>query len=159
MKDWEVYSAAALMGALAGMRSMAGPAFLGQLARKGALSEVNGPLALVTKSGFGATSGVLALGEMVADKLPFTPNRTAVGPLLGRALTGGLSGAVICSAKRRSMLFGALLGAAAAVGAAYGAYHLRKSGGERLHVPDGVMALGEDAIVAGLGHTLTTRLS
>ncbi len=159
MEDLEVYSGAALMGALAGMRSMAGPAFVGQLARRGALTEVTGPLSLVTKSGFAPTSGLLALGELVADKLPFTPNRTAVGPLLGRALTGGISGAVVCSAKRRSALAGALIGATAAIGAAYGAYYLRKRAGEKLHVPDAMIALGEDALVAGLGSMLTARLT
>lgn len=158
MEDLEVYSAAALIGALAGMRSMAGPAFVGQLSRKGALSEVTGPLTLVTKPGFATVSAVLAVGELVADKLPFTPNRTAVGPLLGRALTGGVSGAVVCSAKRRSVLAGVLIGAAAAIGAAYGAYHLRKYAGEKLHIPDPMLALGEDALVAGLGSSLTGRL-
>ena len=159
MRDIEVYAGAALLGALAGMRSMAAPAVLGQLSRRGALDEVAGPLALVTKPGFAAVSGAMALGEFVADKLPFTPNRTAAGPLLGRAFTGGISGAVVCSAKRKSVLLGALIGAAAAVGAAYGAYQLRKQVVASVHLPDAVIALAEDAVVGGLGIALTSRLS
>ena len=159
MRNYEVYAGAALLGALAGMRSMAAPAVLGQLSRKGALTEVTGPLALVTKSKFAPAAGVMAVGEFVADKLPFTPNRTAAGPLLGRALTGGVSGAVIFSANKRAAWAGALIGAAAAVGAAYGAYYLRKEAGKNLKIPDMILGLGEDAIVGSLGAALASRLS
>ena len=38
---------------------------------------------------------LMALGELVGDKLPKTPNRTAPLPLAGRAALGGLCGAVI----------------------------------------------------------------
>jgi uncharacterized membrane protein len=159
MRNFQVFAGAALLGALAGMRSMAAPAALGQLSRKGALAGVTGPLALVTGSKFITTTSLLAAGELVADKLPFTPNRTAAGPLVGRALAGGLSGAVICSANRRSVAAGALIGAAAAVGAAYGAYELRKEAGRHLHLPDAIIALAEDALVAALGAALVSRFS
>ena len=158
MRDLEVYTGAALLGGLAGLRSMSAPAVLGQLSRKGALTGVTGPLALVTSSKFGTASSLLAVTELIGDKLPFTPNRTAVGPLVARALAGGLGGAVICSAKKRSVLAGALLGAAAAIGAAYGGYELRKRAGSKLHVPDAVIALAEDALVGAVSIALTSRL-
>jgi uncharacterized membrane protein len=159
MRNLQVLAGAALLGVLAGMRSMAAPAALGQLARKGALAGVTGPLAIVTGSKFFTTASLLAAGELVADKLPFTPNRTGAGPLLGRALTGGLGGAVICSANRRSVAAGALIGAAAAIGAAYGAYEFRQQVGQRMHLPDAIIALAEDAVVAALGTALVSRLS
>lgn len=138
---------------------MAAPAVIGQLSRKGALEDVPGPLALVKGGTFIGISAVMAGGELIADKLPMTPNRTAAGPLLGRAFTGAISGAVVCSARKRSLLAGALIGAAAAVGTAYGAYELRKQAGRKLHVPDIFVALAEDAIVGALGVALTSRLS
>jgi uncharacterized membrane protein len=159
MKDIEVYAGAALIGAVAGMRSMAAPAVLGQLSRKGALDGVTGALTVVTSPSFPIASGVFALAELVADKLPMAPNRTAAGPLLGRALTGGISGAVICSARKRSAWLGALLGAAAAVGAAYAAYEIRKRVSENLNIPNTLAGLAEDAIVGSLGMALTSRLS
>jgi uncharacterized membrane protein len=158
MRKSEVYAGAALLGALAGLRSMAAPAALGQLSRSGALDGVTGPLALVTKPGFATTANVLALAELVADKLPLTPNRTAAGPLLGRAVTGGISGAVICSAHKQSSVAGALIGAAAAVGAAYGAYELRKRAARKLQLHDTVIAVAEDALVGALGIALMSRL-
>ena len=136
MKDIEVYAGAVLIGAVAGMRSMAAPAVLGQLSRNGALADVTGALTVVSSPRFPVASGIFALAELVVDKLPMVGNRTAAGPLLGRAFTGAISGAVVCSAKKRSVWLGALLGAAAAVGAAYGAYELRKRVSENFNIPN-----------------------
>jgi uncharacterized membrane protein len=159
MRNYEVYAGAVVLGALAGIRSMAAPAVLGRLSQKGMLDGVTGPLAIVSSSRFAPTTGLMAVGELVADKLPFTPNRTAAGPLLGRAFTGGVSGAVICSSQKRSAWLGALLGAAAAVGSAYGAYYLRKSIVDNSKVPDTIVGLAEDALVGVVGVALTSRLS
>ncbi len=159
MRDFETYAGAALIGTLAGMRSMAGPAVVGQLSRSGALDNMTGALTVFNSNRFVLASGVLVAGEWIADKLPMTPNRTDAGPLLGRALTGGLSGAIVYSSRRRSILAGSLIGAAFAVGAAYGAYALRKQLVKKLHLPDIVIALAEDALVGGLGIALTSRLS
>jgi uncharacterized membrane protein len=157
MKTSEVYASAVLIGALAGMRSMSAPAVLGKISQNGGFDDLTGPLSFVGGASFLPVSGALAIGEMVADKLPFTPNRTAVGPLLGRAFIGAFSGAVVCSAKKRSWLAGALIGAAAAVGAAYAAYEFRRQIGMHAHLPDPVIALGEDALVGGLGLALASR--
>jgi uncharacterized membrane protein len=159
MRDFEVYAGAALLGTLAGMRSMAAPAVIGQMSKKGALDDVSGVLTVMKGSGFATVSSIFAAGEFIADKLPMIPNRTDAGPLLGRALAGGLSGAVVCSARKRSALAGAIIGAAAAVGAAYGAYELRKRIGKQFHLPDMAVAVAEDAIVGALGMALAARLS
>jgi len=52
---------------------------------------------------------VLALGELVADKLPKTPNRTSTGPLLARLVLGGLGGSICATALNGSGLEGVLL--------------------------------------------------
>jgi len=158
MRTSDVYVGAALLGVLAGMRSMAGPAVLGRLLKAGVLDGAKGPLALVSKPGIGVATGIMTLGEMVADKLPIAPNRTAAGPLLGRAVLGGVAGAALFQAQRRSAMAGGLIGAAAAVGAAYAAFEIRKQAVRRLGWRDGLVALAEDAVVAGLGLALTSRL-
>jgi len=155
MHDAKVYAGAALLGALAGVRSLAAPAILAQLSRNGA----TGALAIVRSPGFLWTSRLLAAGELVVDKLPIAPSRTAAAPLIGRALTGGISGAALCSGKRRSVLAGALIGAVAAVGAAYVATELRRQATAKLHLTDAAVALAEDAVVGALGATLTYRLT
>lgn len=158
MRKSEVYWAAVLLGGLAGMRSMAAPAALGRLSQAGKLEHTKGALALVSRPGFAKSANLLAVAELVADKLPFTPNRTAAGPLLGRALMGGFAGASIFAAQRRPAVPGALIGAAAAVGAACAAFAIRKRIVRRSGWHDGVVALAEDAVVGLLGLAITSRL-
>jgi uncharacterized membrane protein len=138
---------------------MAAPAFLGQLYRNGGMNKASGALALVQSPRFLWASRLLAASGMVMDKLPITPKRTASPPLLGRALSGGLSGAALCSARRQSAFTGAVIGAAAATGAAWSVYHFRQQAVGKLHISSTTIALAEDAIVGGLGATLTYGLS
>jgi len=49
------------------------------------------------------------LHDMVADKLPKTPNRTDPGPLIFRVFTGGLSGIAICASAHQSLVIGTIL--------------------------------------------------
>lgn len=151
-QSWKPIVRAVGLGATAGMRSMTAPALLSANA---VLSGKN-PL-LDTRLGMMCTApaaGVLvalAAGEMVADKLPFIPDRTSLPALLGRAGSGAVVGAAaFCAAKEKPVWLGALIGAAAAVGAAYGMFHLRKFATKKLHVPDVVAGAAEDVLaVAG----------
>lgn len=119
------------LGALTGMRSMAGPATL--VFREGGAMK--------------GVMGVLAAAEMVADKTAAVGNRTDPVPLAGRALMGGVVGGVIARNHRTNLLLGGLLGAAAAVIAAHLAFQLRT----RLPVSSALGGVVEDALVIGLG--------
>ena len=136
---------------------MSSPALISQLAKSGIL-PVGSHLGFLAKSGTRTSSAILAAGEFIADKLPFIPKRTEAGPLIARALTGGLAGAAISSGKKRSWQVGALLGIAGAIGAAYGAYHLRKQADQKLHLPDSAVAVLEDLLVVGAGLLITSML-
>ena len=94
---------------------------------------------------------LLRVGEVIADKLPFLPDRTAPLPLAGRALMGGLVGGILASEERGSVLLGAGIGALAAVAAAHLAFRARKYARERRSIPDGVAATVEDSLVLGIG--------
>jgi uncharacterized membrane protein len=139
------------MGAVAGMRSLSSPAIVSQFARSGLLPVRNSRIAFLDRPATSKAVAIAAAAELIADKLPFTPKRTKTPSLIFRAVSGGFSGAAICSAKKRSVIAGILIGAAGAVGAAYGLYELRRWAGKRLDVPDPVIALAEDALVAGCG--------
>lgn len=151
MTDAQVYTGAAVMGIAAGMRSMASPAIVSQLAKAGVLSPGESAIGFFHKPATAKTMAVLAVGELIADKLPFMPKRTDAPAVVTRAISGAVSGAAICSSKKRSIIAGALLGALGAVGATYGAYKLRKWAGAQFDVPDPVIAIAEDALVAGCG--------
>ncbi len=144
------------MGAVAGMRSMSAPAMLGQVAKAGLLPEHHSRFDFLSDPKVAYPVMALAIGEVVFDKLPFMPKRTKVPSLVGRAITGGLTGASISSSKKRSALIGAAIGAAVAVGASYAAYHLRRKASEK--IPGTVVGLLEDAIAAGTGMIVLSKL-
>jgi uncharacterized membrane protein len=131
---------------------MMAPAVISWSARRSGLDLESTPFSAFKSPGIGRTAVAMALGEMLADKTPFVPNRMDSTALLARAVAGGAAGAAVFKARRRNVLVGALVGAAAAVGAAYGTYYLRKSASRYFNVSDRVVALVEDgiALTAGL---------
>ncbi len=157
--DAQAYAGATALGVMAGMRSMSAPALISQVARKGQLAVEGSKLGFLTSSGAISTTALLALGEIVADKLPSMPARTDKGPLIARAVSGALSGAVLCSARKKSAWLGAFYGALGALGATFAAYHLRRSLKENLKLPDTVLAVAEDAAVATSAFLIARQLS
>jgi uncharacterized membrane protein len=148
MTRWNAFAFAVAIGAVAGLRSFLGPAAVSQaISRRSLRLRQPAPEFLRSETTANVLAGLAAL-ELVADKLPFTPDRTLPASLMFRAASGGLCGAAVCSAKRESAMTGALLGSAAAVGAAFAGREFRRFG-EKLNVPDIPVALLEDAIAVG----------
>ncbi|HSP80657.1 MAG TPA: DUF4126 family protein [Myxococcaceae bacterium] len=147
--------AAAGLGAVAGMRCFSAPAFLSLLgARKGAA-----PIERTLSSKAGArTLSVLALGELVGDKLPGVPARIEPPALASRILSGGLVGALVARRNRQPVLGLVLLGAATAVASSFAFYSLRRFATQRLHVPNVLAGLLEDALVVTAGNRLLASL-
>jgi uncharacterized membrane protein len=158
MNDADVYGGAVALGAASGLRTFAGPALVSQVAHSGLLPFEVPNLNFVKHRASAQSWFVLAIGELIADKLPSTPSRIAVGPLIGRALAGGFSGAAFSASKKRSAYVGALAGCFAAIGAAYAGYHLRRYLNKKLHIPDAIVALGEDAAVFACGAVVLNKL-
>jgi uncharacterized membrane protein len=104
-----------------------------------------------------AIFSLLAIGELVADKLPTTPKRTALAPLLARIITGGLCGACLCAAAGKSLLLGALLGGTDGVIGAFLGYQTRKRLVRDLHIKDFVVAVCEDLLAIGLAFFVVSR--
>src|SRR5205823_3177347 len=76
------------IGIVAGLRSLLAPAVVAWAAHFDLLNLNGSPLAFMGSRTAVAIFSVLAIGELIADKLPKTPKRTALGPLLARILTG-----------------------------------------------------------------------
>lgn len=146
---------AAGLGAVVGMRSMSGPALLSHYLMHHPWWRRPRGLAGVLASGTVAgVLEVLAAGEMVADKTPVVPDRTELPALLGRAVIGAFCSAVVADRRGGSRVGAMLVGAGAAVGATFLAYHLRKEAGNRFHVPDPLLGLVEDGLVLAAGSRL-----
>ena len=146
------------IGVIAGLRSMTAPAAVSWIA------HLHGPNLQGSHLGFmGSTPAVaiftvLALAELVADKLPKTPNRTKPGPFSGRILMGSLSGATLSAGGGGPVVIGAIVGAIGALVGTFGGYQARTRTVGLLHAPDFVIALLEDAVAVGGGILLTSRL-
>jgi uncharacterized membrane protein len=158
MNDAQIYSGAAVLGAVAGMRATSAPSVVSQLASAGLIPEEGTPIAWLHNPAVGKALHVLTAGEAVADKVKSMPARTKPGPLAARAITGGISGAAVSTAARRPWWIGALIGAAAAIGATFGTYKLRKWMTEEKEVPNTIVGLIEDAIVAGSSYLVLSSL-
>ncbi|OBJ04917.1 DUF4126 domain-containing protein [Mycobacterium sp. 1465703.0] len=156
---------ALLIGVVAGLRSLTAPAVVAWAAFIGWV-DLHGTWAawmasLITAIIF----TVLAVGELINDKLPKTPARTAPPIFAARIVTGGFAGAVLGAWPHWT--FTALgAGVIGAVLGTLGGYQARKrlvavTGGRDLPIAlleDAVAILGGFAILAATGHLLTEYL-
>lgn len=140
---------------LAGMRTMSAPAFLSHyLSRQPHTGLAGSPLRFLQKPITANVLKLLAAGEMVADKLPTTPDRIVPPALLGRLLSGALVGAAWYKSRHGSVVSGGLLGGLVAVVSTFVSYALRMGISEQLGVPVALVGVGEDALVLASGAAL-----
>ncbi len=150
--DLKIVVRALALGGVAGLRTMLAPAlFSSKMAQKNPDSAAGKIAEALAEPKVAMTLKVLSAGELIADKLPKTPDRIAPLPLLARAVSGALVGGAVFGTAKRPTWIGAALGAAAAIGTAYGGYHLRKMLDKKLNLPDPVVALVEDALAVSIG--------
>lgn len=150
-----VFGLALGIGIVAGLRSLTAPAVVAWGAHLGWLNLHGSPLAFIGSTIAVAILSVLAIGELIADKLPMTPKRTAPAPLMARIITGGLCGACLCQATGQSLIAGALLGGIGGIVGAFLGYGIRRR--LDLHFKDLVVALCEDVVAVGLALFLVSR--
>ncbi len=143
------------LGLLNGSRTFAVPALLSRrLAHSG--HELSGAARLLSRSGFSRALQVMALLELLGDKIPGIPARIEPPGLVGRATTGVWVGAALSEAWNRPRLGGAAIGALAAVLGAFAGYYARRelTAEHGPALPDLLVALAEDALVLGGGSAL-----
>jgi uncharacterized membrane protein len=145
------------IGIVSGMRSLTGPAVVAWAARSNWLNLAGSRLAFMGSTAAVAIFSVLAIAELIADKLPSTPSRTAPVGLIARFLCGALSGACVGVSAGQAPAMGAILGAAGGLAGAFAGYQWRTGLVRALKVPDFVIALLEDAIAIGAGIFIVTR--
>ena len=103
-----------LVGIVAGMRSMLAPAIVSWFARENLLAVGNTYLALMNYSMTAIGFTLLAVCELIVDKLPKTPSRKQPLSFAIRILTGSLVGATI-GATGDKIFLGIVCGAIGAV--------------------------------------------
>ncbi|MEP7015130.1 MAG: DUF4126 family protein [Verrucomicrobiota bacterium] len=141
---------AAAIGSMSGLRAFTPLAFVSWLGVWGWLPSAGSPFAFLGTTICAVIVSILALVELIGDKLPKTPARTAAAPLGARIITGAMSGASICFAGGRHWILGIVAGAIGSIAGAFGGYHLRRFLVQHLRIPDFVVALIEDFVtIAG----------
>ncbi len=142
-----IYVSAFLIGVIAGLRAMTAPMAVSWAARLGWVHLENTWAAFLGAAITPYITSLLALGELINDKLPKTPSRKAPGSFGTRIAMGAFCGAALGSASG-AMAGGLILGALGAVVGTLGGYEARmratKATGNGL-----VIALIEDAIAVG----------
>ena len=83
------------IGAVAGLRAMTAPAAAALAARLGSVSVASTPFAFMGYRWTPWIFGLLALAELVTDKLPATPSRKLSVQFATRLVTGALAGATL----------------------------------------------------------------
>jgi uncharacterized membrane protein/uncharacterized protein (UPF0548 family) len=145
-------------GVLAGMRSFSAPALLSHQLSREPVEAPEGRAQVLASRRTARALTVLALGELLADKTPWVPARLWPPALVGRALSGALTGAAVAAPHRPLSAGRALLGALAAVAASFTFYALRQSATRRLGLPNAVAGLIEDAVAVALGARLLASM-
>ena len=147
-----------VLGVVAGMRSMMAPAVLAlTLSRRPEYVPTNAPAQWFALFPVAVILGVLALGELVADKLPMTPNRTALGPFVGRLATGSITGAALVQLGGINPWAGAACGAVGAIVGTFGMFHARKFAGRVTGISDPYIGAIEDVVAIAIAATVVAQ--
>jgi uncharacterized membrane protein len=100
---------------------------------------------MLSSPGFSKVAFALAAGEVLGDKMRSAPDRIIMPGILARVVAGAVAGMAVAPREERPIA--AVVGAAAAVGAAYISFDLRRRamrhGGQ---TPTGLL---EDAVAIG----------
>jgi uncharacterized membrane protein len=151
------YAFAFLIGVIGGLRSLTAPAVVSWAARLGWLDLDNTWLSWMAKPVVAYVFTALAVGELIADKLPNTPSRKSPIGFSARIAVGALCGAAL-RGPGHPLMAGAMAGILGGVAGTFGGYEARvrlaKAVGKDLPV-----AILEDAIAIGGAVWIITQLS
>src|SRR5438093_13450240 len=137
-----------LIGFFAGLRSLMAPAATAWAVHLSWL-KIQRPLSLIGAVPSVAIFTLLAIVELVADKLPQTPSRTSPPGLIARIVTGGLTGACVAADGAQGALLGAVLGAIGGVMGCCGGYQARTRLVKALGMREIYVAMLEEQVAVG----------
>jgi uncharacterized membrane protein len=150
------YVLAFLIGVIAGLRSLTAPAVVSWAARLGWLKLENTWLAFLGYAAVPYILAVLAMVELITDKLPKTPSRKAAPGFAARLVTGALCGAAF-GLSGQSLLGGLLACLVGSIVVTLGGYEFRTRLVKAIGGNDLPIALLEDAIAIGGAFLIVTR--
>ena len=147
-----------LLGCIAGLRSLTAPAAVCWGAHLGWLHFSGTKLAFLDHNPTLLIFSLLALLELIADKLPKTPARTAAPGLSARILMGGFCGYALAVSTGGNLMVAAMAGIMGALVGTFGGYNIRHVLVTGLRLPDFPVALVEDLMAMAGGFLIVSRL-
>src|SRR5512146_1177537 len=103
------------IGTVAGLRSLTAPAVVSWAAREKMIRPFDSFAARMLLARSSNKIAELAVGELIADKLPITPDRISTLPLMFRVASGAACGAALSGGRDDSRAQGAFFGALGAL--------------------------------------------
>jgi uncharacterized membrane protein len=152
-----LYLAAFLIGIVAGLRAMTPLAAVSWAARLNWLHLDNTWLSFMGSAAAPYIFSLLALGEIINDKLPTTPSRKVPAAFGARIFSGAFCGAAI-GASVGATAVGAIIGAIGAVAGTLGGYEFRSRLVRAIGGKDLPIALLEDIIAVCLAYCIVSRV-
>ena len=146
-----------LLGCICGLRSLTAPAVVCWAAHFGWLRFDGTRLAFLDKPALLAVITLLAIGELITDKLPRTPSRTAPLGLTARIVLGGASAAALAVSARGNLPVAVVAGAVGGIVGAFAGYNVRHTLVAKNGMPDFLVALAEDAVAIVGGLVIVSR--
>lgn len=138
------------IGVVSGLRCFTPVAIVSWLAVWGWMPVAGSPFWFLGAEPFAIGISILALVELIGDKLPKTPARIHLMPLLARIVAGGLSAGAFCFSAGRAWTVGLVPGGSGAILGAFAGYYGRGALVRGLRIPDFLVALVEDFVtIAG----------
>lgn len=147
-----------LLGCVTGLRSLTAPAVVCWGAHLGWLNLAGSKLAFMGRPGALAFFTLLAIVELIADKMPKAPARTAPPGLIARIVFGGLCGIALAISAGGSLIVAAIVGVVGALVGTFAGYNIRHALVARAHLPDLAVALVEDLVAIAGGFLIVSRL-
>jgi uncharacterized membrane protein len=139
-----------IMGFATGLRTFTPLAFICWVAVWGWLPLESSRLHFLGTATGATIVSVLALVELIGDKLPMTPRRTSTGPLGGRILIASFASAAVAIGMGQSWIVAIICGAVASVIGSFAGFRYRTSITKKIGLNDWISALSEDFVTIGL---------
>jgi len=148
---------ALILGICVGLRSLTPPAAVSWAAALYWIDLGRSRLFFLTTKPVVAMLTVLAIAELIADKLPFAADRTDAAGLFARIVLGGLSGACIAVAGAQRPSLGVIMGIVGALIGCFAGFQARTRLVKALNAPGFVIAILEDLLAVGGSLYVVTR--
>lgn len=146
------------IGVVAGLRAFTPLAIVCWAAHFGWLNLAGSRLALLALPVLIGIASLLAVAELTADKLPMTPSRLSIGPLIARIFSGAFAASAVAIGLHYSIMIAIALGGVGALAGAFGGYYARRALTKGCNLPDIIVALSEDLVALGGGFFLVRQI-